>query len=254
MIEEHLTVAANPETDPEILRALSQSGDRTIRQAVAGNPNVPIEVLWELVAEFPNEIVANPLFSLITLENPNWIMDIPDDNFFELFKQSNVPEIFFSEVTMRGSDHARLNLLRYPTLPHQYIAPSLHLLSNDLRYRLLVAGEVQSAVLKQLAEKQIDNNHWQRRINEAVAYHPKTSKLILDSLIDGPYDSVRVNIATRNDLTKEMLIKLAIAPYPRIRKRLLSNPDIHSDLLMKLITHPDPRVQQFAQQHPNTSK
>jgi hypothetical protein len=45
MIEAQRLLAANPETDPEILRALSQSGDCTIRQAVAGNPNVPIEVL-----------------------------------------------------------------------------------------------------------------------------------------------------------------------------------------------------------------
>jgi hypothetical protein len=94
MIDDQCQLATNSETSPAILRELSQSGDRTIRQAVAGNPNVPIEILWELVAEFPNEIVANPLFSLITLENPNWIIDIPGKNFLALLQQANPPKVF----------------------------------------------------------------------------------------------------------------------------------------------------------------
>jgi hypothetical protein len=39
MIDDQYQLAANPETAPEILRELSQSDDRAIRQAVAGNPN-----------------------------------------------------------------------------------------------------------------------------------------------------------------------------------------------------------------------
>jgi hypothetical protein len=52
MIEAQRLLASNPETAPEILRELSQSDDRAIRQAVAGNPNVPIEVLWELMHDY----------------------------------------------------------------------------------------------------------------------------------------------------------------------------------------------------------
>jgi hypothetical protein len=67
MIDDQYLLATNPETAPEILRELSQRDDglrptvghRAIRQAVAGNPNVPIEVLWELMRDFPHEVIAN---------------------------------------------------------------------------------------------------------------------------------------------------------------------------------------------------
>jgi hypothetical protein len=67
MIETQQLLATNPETAPEILRELSQSDDglrpteghRVIRQAVTGDPNVPIEVLWELLVDFPHEIMRS---------------------------------------------------------------------------------------------------------------------------------------------------------------------------------------------------
>jgi hypothetical protein len=96
MIDDHYQLASNPETAPEILRELSQSDDRAIRQAVAGNPNVPIAVLWQLVGEFPHEFVANPLFTLIAVENPNWIMDIPGNQLVALLQQPNPPKVFIA--------------------------------------------------------------------------------------------------------------------------------------------------------------
>jgi hypothetical protein len=94
MIETQRLLAANPETAPEVLRELSQNADPAIRQAVAGNPNVPIEILWGLVGEFPHKIIANPLSTLIAVENPTWIMDIPGEQFVALLQQPNPPSIF----------------------------------------------------------------------------------------------------------------------------------------------------------------
>ncbi len=67
MIEAQRLLAANPETAPEILRELSQSDDRATRQAVAGNPNVPIDILYKLHREFPHEILQNPAFVNLTV-------------------------------------------------------------------------------------------------------------------------------------------------------------------------------------------
>jgi hypothetical protein len=96
MIDDQYQLANNPETAPEILRELSQSDDRAIRQAVAGNANVPIEILWQLVGEFPHEFVANPLFTLIELENPNWIMDIPGNQLVALLQKPDPPKVFIT--------------------------------------------------------------------------------------------------------------------------------------------------------------
>jgi hypothetical protein len=97
MIDNQYQLANNPETAPEILRELSQSDDRAIRQAVAGNPNVPIALLWELLADFPHQIIANPVFSLIEMTNPDWVLDIPEPNLVALLKHQNIPHIFIKE-------------------------------------------------------------------------------------------------------------------------------------------------------------
>jgi hypothetical protein len=78
MIDDQYLLATNPETTPEILRELSQSDDRAIRQAVAGNPNVPIELLWELNQEFPYEILANPAFIFLTMEDQRLLASNPE--------------------------------------------------------------------------------------------------------------------------------------------------------------------------------
>jgi hypothetical protein len=103
MIEAQRLLAANPETAPEILRELSQSDDRAIRQAVAGNPNAPIAVLWKLLVDFPHEIIANPSFLLVILENPNWILEVPESSLIALLKQQNIPHIFMAECRKHKS-------------------------------------------------------------------------------------------------------------------------------------------------------
>ena len=57
-------------TSPEILAKLAHHEDKLTRQYVASNPNTPIESLEELGAEFPEEIINNPIFELVKLENP----------------------------------------------------------------------------------------------------------------------------------------------------------------------------------------
>jgi hypothetical protein len=78
MIDDQYLLATNPETAPEILRELSQNDDRAIRQAVAGNPNVPIDILWKLNQEFPYEILANPAFIFLTMEDQRVLASNPE--------------------------------------------------------------------------------------------------------------------------------------------------------------------------------
>jgi hypothetical protein len=88
-----LSTASNPETAPEILRELSQHELIEVRQAVAMNPNTPIEILWELLPLFPDKIIENPIFSLLILENPNWIQTIPESYLAAVLQQSDPPEM-----------------------------------------------------------------------------------------------------------------------------------------------------------------
>ena len=64
-------IASAEDTPADILQELSKDSDRTVRAKVASNPNTPTEVLLKLGEEFPDEITANPIFTLLMLENPD---------------------------------------------------------------------------------------------------------------------------------------------------------------------------------------
>ncbi|GET41022.1 hypothetical protein [Microseira wollei] len=66
-------VAKNPCATSEVLRILSSSDDTETRQNVAGNPNTPTQVLWQLGAKFRQALLDNPIFSLLFVEKPNLV-------------------------------------------------------------------------------------------------------------------------------------------------------------------------------------
>ncbi len=113
-LKERYNLAANQETPPETLRELSQSDDPSIRQAISGNPNTPIDLLWNLLPEFPHEIVANPVFSLIRFTDLDWIKMVPDRSLIQLFKQKRIPEVFIQEsLKYRRSEFVMMAIITY---------------------------------------------------------------------------------------------------------------------------------------------
>lgn len=103
-------VASDPGTAPDVLGGLGGSSDRITRQNVALNPNTPTEVLLKLGAEFPEELLDNPIFYLLLLENPNLVGKIPYDTLVSLFKYETVPDSFMEWVENRGISDRQLAL------------------------------------------------------------------------------------------------------------------------------------------------
>jgi hypothetical protein len=94
-----LELATNPATDPDILRKLSRGSDRAIRQAVAGNPSAPINVLWELMGDFPCIVMENPVLQLLSVENPCWLLDVPQHSLIGLLRAHDFHKSFsFLEI------------------------------------------------------------------------------------------------------------------------------------------------------------
>jgi hypothetical protein len=60
---------------------MPKSKDIKVREAVVGNPNTPVELLFDLGAEFPSRLLANPIFMLLLLEKPDLLLDIPTKTF-----------------------------------------------------------------------------------------------------------------------------------------------------------------------------
>ena len=50
-------LARDETTAPEVLARLAKTKDRIIRKNVASNPNTSLEILLELGAEFPRELL-----------------------------------------------------------------------------------------------------------------------------------------------------------------------------------------------------
>jgi hypothetical protein len=107
MFKKDRQFSRDPTSDRQTLLKLHRSSDRITRQNVAGNPNTPIEAIWKLAKEFPYQVIENPVFPLITLGNPQWIMEIDNDDLVELMNQPQVPDEFLRAATYHEDTHIR---------------------------------------------------------------------------------------------------------------------------------------------------
>lgn len=112
-----LTQAKNPETSPYILQELASSSDVEIRASVAKNPNTPMDVLMKLGADFPKELLENPVFSLLQLENPNLAASMPSKTVQSLVLQQEVPQSFLESALQHLKENDLLTLAVNPQTP-----------------------------------------------------------------------------------------------------------------------------------------
>ena len=70
-IEDLTKIAANSATPSHLLVELSKHKSDQIRSLVASNPNTPLETLKSLGWKFADNILVNPAFELLKLENPH---------------------------------------------------------------------------------------------------------------------------------------------------------------------------------------
>jgi hypothetical protein len=91
-IESDRCLAENINTPPEILRELAASRDRSIRESLASHPNIPIDLLWELGAQFPGKLLENPTFKRLISEKSVFIKQMPYKTAANLFFHRSTPE------------------------------------------------------------------------------------------------------------------------------------------------------------------
>lgn len=68
---ERLKSAQNPTTPVETLKKLAALEDRAILEAIASNPNSPLELLIQLAGDYLAEIGKNPALELILSKQAN---------------------------------------------------------------------------------------------------------------------------------------------------------------------------------------
>ena len=91
-------VAKNHSADAKLLRELAANFDRELLAAITNNPNTPPDILWQLAADFPQQLLSNPVFELLFLENPNLLEEMPEETAIALLKQETIPEWFLVQA------------------------------------------------------------------------------------------------------------------------------------------------------------
>jgi len=77
-------VAINYAAPPELLTKLYQLEDSEVQKALVLNPNTPTEILMALGENYPQELLNNPVWDLLLLENPNLYAEIPEETLLSL--------------------------------------------------------------------------------------------------------------------------------------------------------------------------
>jgi hypothetical protein len=73
-LQADLRVAEDPSTSATDLQRLAEHPSVRVKRAVAGNPNTPLALLWELTEVFPTLVLENPILNLVLLETPDLTM------------------------------------------------------------------------------------------------------------------------------------------------------------------------------------
>lgn len=141
-------LAEDPETAPEILSELARNEDQFVRQKVTANPNTPAEILFQLGAEFPDTLLANPVLSLLFLENPNLTEQIPAETLSQLIRCEMVPE-FLLEKAVKRSD---LPLLLALTINPKTPVTTLQKLSRSKTYKLREAAKLHINLFREIED------------------------------------------------------------------------------------------------------
>ncbi|HEX9412638.1 MAG TPA: hypothetical protein VF916_03980, partial [Ktedonobacterales bacterium] len=216
-------VAANPATPPDTLKRLRRVANRATRAAVASNPNSPIEVLLELVPEFPLEVLDNPVLPLLTLANP----ELP------------------GQMARQMTPEAQCALLRCEQVPRAILKPLAT--SPDESVRALAALHVSLAGEPGPGELVQAEAAFHAALSQVVVGEPQVvfelpgllSPWFLALLLDTPCAEL---IPRCPDAPAEVLLRLARSGSPLVLVGIAAHPNTPARLLAQLALHTVPEV------------
>lgn len=199
-------MAVNPNTDPQILRKLAAEQDGDLRRLIASNPNTPTDLLWQLGIDFPEAILANPVFKLLQLEHLHLAAKIPHCTLTSLLQCDRVPRAFM-DYAVSQQDYSLWLAVAY----------NLH---------------TPSALLENLAQK---SRYQDRELIRAVAAHPNTPLHLLAEISE--IGSSLAQIVVENPDTPVAVLKKILSKYEEaegsVLKKLIA---LHPHLTPQLLT------------------
>lgn len=225
-----LAIAKNDRTSPDLLAQLAVDKDAEIRQAVASNPNTPQDILLKLGKEFPEALVANPIFNILLLENPE-------------------------------SQFYRLSLARSSTTSVEILENLAQLPDEEILCAIALNPNTPVAILKQLVQNppQIydyedpDGTEFER-LFACVAKNPNTPESILIQLAERAGSNVKYALAENPHTPVAILEKFADWRNFTMHQALVRNPNAPTAVLEKLAGEQSKEIRELVKAHSNASE
>ncbi len=200
-----------------------------ILAAIAKNSNTPPNILMDLFKYFPVEILNNRAFSLIILENPNFLSEAYETNpeKYHIFSMDGVP-LFFIEWGVNHFEKGTRESAIYSIKSHELLEKfSKH--HNHL-VRACVADNLKtpSHVLEILA---LDEND---QVRQKVANNYNTPVDILLKLSQDANHNVRCSVAHNYSTPGDILESLLLNQSDDIKRIVAGNPKVNISTLERL--------------------
>ncbi|MBV6628285.1 MAG: hypothetical protein KI793_36090 [Rivularia sp. (in: Bacteria)] len=246
-------VAKNANTAPNLLRDLSSNSDRIIRANIAGNPNTPTDILLELGADFPQQLLENPVFSLLLLENPNFVADIPVATLLSLLKIDGVSPQFLELASNHDDVEVLLTIAMNPKTP-LYALQALTTVQNievveAAKLHVTLAGEMQQGWHKAAISAMQTTNLPRDRQSEMYLWGIGAIPEYLLKTLDA---EVRLHIAQSSNTSEQILKNLAGDSYSRVRAVVAQNPRTPINIVEDLMGDVSNIVREAVSYHPHT--
>ena len=245
-------VALNPSTSPEFLRKLGSCNDAIARKNVAANPNTPIDLLWNLGIQFPKQVIDNPIFSLLWLENPNLLQEIPTNTLVSLLKCETIPISILEQVANQSDEELQMAITMNPQAPVTVLEKLMESQYNEVKQaaqlHINIAGEMTSG--------------WDEAAREAISITPiacitqtNMEKLthrglitewVMEKIERNPKNNDPYSIKINSNTPIELLEKRAHDRDYYIRASVAESPLTPSYLLEKLAQDKHSYVRQLA--------
>lgn len=229
--------AQNPETEPEQLRKLAEVRDPGTQRRVANNPNTPPDLLLKLGKQYPRELLANPVFSLLLLEDTNLFATMPKETLKSLMTVKDIPVGFLERTAAIPNLEVEIAqvIARHPQAT-DYVFTQLARYSGDAAIfkSLLKRSSLSTEILEKLAANGVVG------IKQYLSYHSSLPGEALEKIIRY---AVETPPAQQTHHFDAFLRALAEYGKPQLQAQLIQQPQLPDALLEALAEHGTEQVQ-----------
>lgn len=214
-------IADNPASPPELLRTMAKRRDNLLLENVTANPNTPTEVLFKLGKRFPKQFIKNPILSLLLLENPDFLREMPIKVLYSL--RDYILEQYYS-------NSADQQVQTYNGLAPDFVLQQLlkHQ-DSSLRYCIAKHPNTPLTILEQLAADKVEY------LRYGVALNPNAPVHVLEKLAEDESNSVRIHVARNPCISTELILKFANDPNIYVNEAVVCNPQAPKQIIDTLL-------------------